>query len=154
MSYIYLQEQGGESLVESFVDIPLYVLLRLNISAERSCFKDNEMESCQSSQFGMMFAHLTEYRGEGKLTLSVEDSHAKTSALLENELELRESEALLDELFAHATGPEHTWTQKWKVGDLIIWDNRCTLHARSDFDASERRKLRRITVLGLSLIHI
>jgi taurine dioxygenase len=36
----------------------------------------------------------------------------------------------------------------WRPGDLILWDNRCTLHARTDFDASERRKLRRVVVLG------
>jgi alpha-ketoglutarate-dependent taurine dioxygenase len=36
----------------------------------------------------------------------------------------------LDELWAHATREEFAWTQKWQVGDLIIWDNRCTMHRR------------------------
>lgn len=63
-------------------------------------------------------------------------------------MELGESEALLDELFAHATGPEHTWTQKWKVGDLIIWDNRCTLHYRESFDNTTRRLMNRLQVKG------
>jgi taurine dioxygenase len=35
-----------------------------------------------------------------------------------------------------------------RMRDMVIWDNRCTLHARTDFDASERRLLRRITMLG------
>jgi taurine dioxygenase len=34
------------------------------------------------------------------------------------------------------------------VGDLVLWDNRCTLHARTDFSADERRLLRRVTILG------
>ena len=39
---------------------------------------------------------------------------------------------------------EHHWT----LGDLVMWDNRCVLHARRDFDARELRKMRRITVKG------
>jgi taurine dioxygenase len=63
-------------------------------------------------------------------------------------MELSESEALLDELVAHATSPVHTWTQKWKVGDLIIWDNRCTMHYRESFDNSTRRLMNRLQVKG------
>ena len=36
----------------------------------------------------------------------------------------------------------------WTVGDLMMWDNRCSIHARTDFDLSERRMMRRITVRG------
>ena len=63
-------------------------------------------------------------------------------------LPLDESNDILNLLFDHAEQAEFTYAHKWTVGDIIIWDNRCTLHARSDFDSSERRKLRRITVLG------
>lgn len=63
-------------------------------------------------------------------------------------MELEESEALLDELFAHATSADHTWTQRWKVGDLIIWDNRCTLHYRESFDNKTRRLMNRLQVKG------
>lgn len=63
-------------------------------------------------------------------------------------LELSQSEALLDELFAHATHTEHLWTQHWSVGDLIIWDNRCTMHYRESFDNSTRRLLNRLQVKG------
>jgi len=63
-------------------------------------------------------------------------------------LAAQESDEILGFLFDHAEKPEFVYEHKWQVGDLILWDNRCTLHARSDFDASERRKLRRITVLG------
>lgn len=61
-------------------------------------------------------------------------------------LDFRESEALLDRLWAHATKPEFTWFQEWKVGDLIIWDNRCTLHRRDGFNPKDRRLLYRTQV--------
>ncbi|MFZ4431489.1 MAG: TauD/TfdA dioxygenase family protein [Phycisphaerales bacterium] len=38
------------------------------------------------------------------------------------------------------------YEHKWTPGDVVIWDNRCVLHARSDFDPGEARKLRRVTV--------
>jgi taurine dioxygenase len=40
------------------------------------------------------------------------------------------------------------YAHKWRVGDLILWDNRCTLHARTDFSDRERRLLRRHVVEG------
>lgn len=63
-------------------------------------------------------------------------------------LSFSESEQLLNYLFDHQERSEFVYAHKWKVGDVVIWDNRCVLHARTDFDASERRLLRRITILG------
>lgn len=63
-------------------------------------------------------------------------------------LELAESEALLDELWAHTTRPELTFRQVWQVNDLILWDNRCTLHRRDAFDASARRIMHRTQIKG------
>ncbi|MDX3907186.1 MAG: TauD/TfdA family dioxygenase [Pigmentiphaga sp.] len=59
-----------------------------------------------------------------------------------------ESDALLESLFDFQERPEFIYEHRWTPGDLLIWDNRCMLHARTDFDASELRKLRRITVKG------
>jgi taurine dioxygenase len=59
-----------------------------------------------------------------------------------------ESDRLLASLFAHAEQRQFVYEHLWRPGDVILWDNRCTLHARTDFDASERRKLRRVAVLG------
>jgi taurine dioxygenase len=59
-----------------------------------------------------------------------------------------ESQRLLAFLFDHQEQPEFIYEHVWRPGDLLIWDNRCTLHARSDFDASERRLLRRVAILG------
>lgn len=64
-------------------------------------------------------------------------------------LGLEESEALLDRLWAHATRPEFAWFQKWNVGDLLMWDNRCVMHKRTAFDANERRLLYRTQVKGV-----
>jgi len=63
-------------------------------------------------------------------------------------LPLEESEALLDRLWAHATQEEHAWFQKWSVGDLLIWDNRCAMHKRTAFDPQERRFMLRTQVKG------
>ncbi len=57
-----------------------------------------------------------------------------------------ESEALLAELFDHAEKPEFVYSHKWTPGDLVIWDNRSTNHARTDFPDEEQRLLRRYTV--------
>jgi len=62
-------------------------------------------------------------------------------------LPLEESEALLDRLWAHAYAQPNTWFQKWRVGDLVMWDNRCTMHKRTAFDESLRRYLLRTTVV-------
>ena len=50
-------------------------------------------------------------------------------------LSLAESEALLDELWGYATRDELNWYNTWRVGDLVLWDNRCTMHRRDPFDA-------------------
>jgi taurine dioxygenase len=63
-------------------------------------------------------------------------------------LELEESESLLDALWAHATRPELTWTQEWKVGDVMMWDNTCTMHRRDAFDPSTRRLMYRTQIAG------
>ena len=43
---------------------------------------------------------------------------------------------------------EFIYEHRWRVGDLLLWDNRCTLHARRDFDPNENRWLRRVTIQG------
>src|SRR5688572_2608995 len=61
-------------------------------------------------------------------------------------LKLEESEALLDALWAHATQPRFTFRQEWRVGDVTVWDNRCTLHRRDAFDPRARRLLHRTQI--------
>ena len=61
---------------------------------------------------------------------------------------LEESEELLDRLWEHAMRPEFVWTHKWKVGDLVLWDNRCTMHRRDAFPSSTTRIMHRTQVKG------
>ena len=63
-------------------------------------------------------------------------------------LDLAESEALLDRLWEHATQPQFCWTQQWQVGDLVLWDNRCALHRRDEFEGSARRVMHRTQISG------
>jgi taurine dioxygenase len=63
-------------------------------------------------------------------------------------LPLEESEALLNRLWAHATREEFAWFQKWNVGDLLMWDNRCVMHKRTAFDPNERRYMLRTQIKG------
>ena len=63
-------------------------------------------------------------------------------------LPAQESEDLLAMLFDHQERREFIYEHVWRVGDLVIWDNRCTLHARTDFSPDERRLMRRVTILG------
>jgi taurine dioxygenase len=63
-------------------------------------------------------------------------------------MERSQSDALLLRIFDHQEKATFQYSHQWSVGDLIMWDNRCTLHARNDFPADERRILRRVTVLG------
>jgi taurine dioxygenase len=59
-----------------------------------------------------------------------------------------ESERLLNAVFDHAEKREFVYEHEWRVGDLLLWDNRCSSHARTDFASTERRLLLRTTVQG------
>ena len=57
-----------------------------------------------------------------------------------------DSAALLDALWAHIEGNDFSWATEWRPGDLVIWDNRCTLHRRNQLDPAMRRLMRRTQV--------
>ena len=61
-------------------------------------------------------------------------------------LPLAESEAFLDEVWRYVALPDAVWTQRWQVGDLLIWDNRSVMHRRAAFDPGARRLMRRTQV--------
>jgi taurine dioxygenase len=63
-------------------------------------------------------------------------------------LALADSEALLDELWSFVDRPEFAWEHVWRVGDLVLWDNRCTMHRRDAFDPNSRRIMHRTQVKG------
>jgi taurine dioxygenase len=63
-------------------------------------------------------------------------------------LALNDSERLLDALWEHATRAQLTWYQQWRVGDLVLWDNRCVMHRRDEFDPTSRRLMHRSQIKG------
>lgn len=63
-------------------------------------------------------------------------------------LPLEESEAVLDDLWAVATRPEFVYEHVWNVGDVLMWDNRCAMHRREEFDGNQRRIMHRSQLRG------
>lgn len=59
-----------------------------------------------------------------------------------------ESDALLSRVYDHAEKREFVYEHVWGVGDLVMWDNRCSMHARTDFPADQRRLMWRTTLMG------
>jgi taurine dioxygenase len=63
-------------------------------------------------------------------------------------LEVAESEGLLNALWSHATQPRFTLCHRWKVGDLLMWNNLSVLHRRDPFDPKTRRVMHRSQIKG------
>ncbi|MEQ8193111.1 MAG: TauD/TfdA family dioxygenase [Rhodospirillales bacterium] len=64
-------------------------------------------------------------------------------------LPVDESEDLLDALWDFASSRRDlTWTQQWQIGDMVIWDNRCAMHARDGFSDDHIRLMHRTVLLG------
>ena len=59
-----------------------------------------------------------------------------------------ESKALIDELFDFCGRPEFVYSHRWETDDVVMWDNRCTLHQVTAYDPAERRVMHRTTIVG------
>ena len=59
-----------------------------------------------------------------------------------------QSDALLDELWQFVDSPQFFYEHRWRVGDLVLWDNRSTMHRRDPFDNTERRVMHRTQIKG------
>jgi len=59
-----------------------------------------------------------------------------------------ESQLLLEELYEHLMQPRFIWTHQWRVGDLVVWDNRPTMHRRRAFPDEQRRIMKRTQIFG------
>ena len=62
-----------------------------------------------------------------------------------------ESEAALTQLFDISEDPSIVYEHEWKLGDLVIWDNWCSIHARKDFPRDQERLMRRLTIEGQAM---
>ena len=59
---------------------------------------------------------------------------------------LEEGRAVIEQLIAFATQPQFVYRHHWTVGDLVMWDNRCTMHRGRPYDDRQRRVMHRTTV--------
>jgi len=59
---------------------------------------------------------------------------------------MEEGRALIEGLIAFATQPQFVYQHRWTAGDLVMWDNRCTMHRGRPYDDTQRRVLHRTTV--------
>ena len=58
-----------------------------------------------------------------------------------------EATKLIDELYAFATQPQFVYSHKWRKGDMVVWDNRCTMHSATSFERYKyKRDMRRTTI--------
>ena len=73
------------------------------------------------------------------------------SATLED-LKPEKAKALISEILPYAEDPSIVYEHKWQPGDFLVWDNRCSTHARTDFSKKERRLLKRGMIEGAPLI--
>ena len=88
---------------------------------------------------------LRTHPGTGRQALFVNPHFTASFAGMTEE----ESAPLLDYLAEHSTCPENVYRHRWAAGDLVIWDNRCTMHyAVRDYDDAVHRKLHRTTASG------
>lgn len=63
-------------------------------------------------------------------------------------LDKAESDELLEKIWDHSEKPEFVYEHIWSVGDLLLWDNRCSTHSRTDFPSDQRRLMLRTTIEG------
>ena len=68
------------------------------------------------------------------------------------DLPLAESEELLDAVWAHTCQDKYVWEHKWRIGDLLVWDNRCTMHHRNAFSPNARRLMHKSTTAGEAVV--
>jgi alpha-ketoglutarate-dependent taurine dioxygenase len=96
------------------------------------------LRSMRSKSQPLVWTHRT---GRKSLVLGATADHIEG-------MDVEEGRALLDELFARATEPELVFTHEWALGDLVIWDNRGTLHRATHYAEDSGRRMHRVTLSG------
>lgn len=99
---------------------------------------DEEIEARPTARHPLVHVH----KGSGRKALFIA-AHTMDVEGMPKE----EGRALIRELIEHATQPQYVFSHSWRVGDLVIWDNLCTMHRGGDYDyAKYKRDMRRTTV--------
>jgi len=93
---------------------------------------------------GMIHPLVCLHPESGRITLYL---GRRRNAYIEG-LSLAASDALLDEIWAIATRDELTWQLQWRPGDVVLWDNRSTMHRRNAFEINTRRIMHRTQIKG------
>jgi taurine dioxygenase len=146
-------DTGFSNMYEAYDTLPAHLKAAI---AGRQCKHDSSRNSAGELRKG--YSEVTDPRNAPGAVHPIVRTHPATrrNALFLGRrrnacivgLPLDESETLLDQLWAHAAQPKFAWYQQWKVGDLLIWDNRCAMHRRDSFDPNSRRLMHRTQVKG------
>ena len=118
-----------------------------NCTANHGYYSATVQRGEHQGAFSGEFAHpvFIEHNETGRTALYI----SRLLTLRIPELSKKESDLVLDKLFDHSERREFIYEHVWKVGDLVMWDNRCINHARTDFSRTERRLLRRNVIQGV-----
>jgi taurine dioxygenase len=148
---IEIPRQGGNTLFSNaytaYETLPDHIKLRIAGRRALNAYdKDSTLRTASYDNAGSSCWHpvVRTHPATGRKALYV-------NRLMTREIEglpRNESDAILQQLFDHQEQPKFVYEHVWRPGDILMWDNRCTLHARTDFSAGERRLLRRVTILG------
>ena len=153
LNAMQLPSQGGETLfanmIAAFEALPDVTKTRilgrfaLNVyDYDADPTKRNPILNANAPQYAHPIVRVHPVTGRKALYVNRQMTHHILG------MEHEESEALLQELFAHAEHPHFVYEHRWQPYDLLVWDNRAVLHARRDFDPRESRILRRVTIKG------
>lgn len=146
-------ETGYLNMYAAFEALPAALYERVK---DRSAIHDSSYTSAGTLRTGMSEVRdVSKAPGAHHRLLRTHPVTGKTALFLGRRpnayilgLPVEESEALLDELWAHTTQDRFTYTHRWEKGDLVFWDNRCVMHRREAFDDSERRIMHRTQLKG------
>ena len=99
---------------------------------------DEEIEARHRARHPLVHVH----KGSGRKALFIA-AHTMDIEGMDKE----EGRKLITDLIAHCTQPQYVFSVKWGVGDMVIWDNLCSMHRGGEFDYEhEKRDMRRTTV--------
>ena len=125
--------------MSNLTPIPRVPMLSIEEAQKRGAEIGLSESLCPLSVFRVLLQHPTLAKNVGNLLMGL---------LFEgNVLDARLRELIIMRL-GWVTGSNYEWTQHWRVGDMVIWDNRCTMHQRGAFDPASRRLLHRVVVKG------
>ena len=154
----YLPEAGGDTqfvnMYSAYADLPDTMKLRIaNLKAE------HVYQSRHSARKLMALSDASAKNVPDAVVHPLVRTHPETGrkALYINPIRIEAIEglsepemlSLLDELMEHATSEKYQYRHQWKLGDLVMWDNRCLLHkANGDYEMSQLRYLYRVMLKG------